>query len=641
MQNIKLIFSNYSKKWQLWLVVIMLCSVFTRFWNLGLIHDYVFDEVYHAFTAKMYALDRYEAWVWWTTPPAGVAYEWTHPPLAKVFMSWGIEIFGGAGRMPDINDKSSLLANNSFGWRFFPALFGVIATFGIFLFTSLIFKNRWLGVLAAFVFTFDLLSLVQSRTAMNDIFAVTFLIFGLYFFIKRKERIEDITPLLNPNLELKYWLLSGIMLGCAIASKWTAFFGLGVVGLYQIGVVIYQIFKNKFEYNFSYKQIWLSILNLLSSNLVKALVSFVIIPFVIYLLSYYQLFTIKIDSYKDNSGNDNSLDNVFKSKVWQEEIKSIEQQIGENKSGVNVDLNKKLNQRQQNLTLWSSLYNYSPYFTNRLYIWWGLQKQMWWYHTNLVATHAYSSKPWTWSLDLRPVWFYVQYCDPNSTDTRCVNELVKSRNGRYIGDIYTMGNPAIFIFILPLFFGLTYVLSGNYRKWFLLLPFAAIIFLIQTNLNFITPTEAKPLSEIFHLIIEDFTPKLMLFSFLLGIILVLVNILENAFLSFKQNDFAKKYLNKALPLFFLMLAFCAFWLPWFRSPRIMFFYHFFPPATFFYPLLGYFIFWLYNRSNESRRYAIGIMSVIVISFVYFYPHVTGILVPEWWRDQYYWLSGWK
>ncbi len=36
-----------------------------------------------------------------------------------------------------------------------------------------------------------------------------------------------------------------------------------------------------------------------------------------------------------------------------------------------------------------------------------LQKQMYWYHSNLDATHPFSSPWWTWPLMLKPVWFYT------------------------------------------------------------------------------------------------------------------------------------------------------------------------------------------------------------------------------------------
>ena len=42
------------------------------------------------------------AWEWWNTPPAGFAYEWTHPPLAKLGMVLGLKILG----------------NSPTGWRF-------------------------------------------------------------------------------------------------------------------------------------------------------------------------------------------------------------------------------------------------------------------------------------------------------------------------------------------------------------------------------------------------------------------------------------------------------------------------------------------------------------------------------------------
>jgi dolichyl-phosphate-mannose--protein O-mannosyl transferase len=52
-----------------------------------------------------------------------------------------------------------------------------------------------------------------------------------------------------------------------------------------------------------------------------------------------------------------------------------------------------------------------------------LQQQMYWYHTNLKATHTYQSKPIRWVFNLRPVWLYVDY-KPDS-----------------IANIYTLGNP--------------------------------------------------------------------------------------------------------------------------------------------------------------------------------------------------------
>ena len=38
--------------------------------------------------------------------------------------------------------------------------------------------------------------------------------------------------------------------------------------------------------------------------------------------------------------------------------------------------------------------------------WWRAQESMYWYHSQLEATHPFSSPWYTWLLDLRPVWYY-------------------------------------------------------------------------------------------------------------------------------------------------------------------------------------------------------------------------------------------
>jgi hypothetical protein len=56
-----------------------------------------------------------------------------------------------------------------------------------------------------------------------------------------------------------------------------------------------------------------------------------------------------------------------------------------------------------------------------------LHRQIWWYQTNLKATHSYQSRPWQWFLDLRPVWYHVNYTQ-NDQST----------------NIYAFGNPILF-----------------------------------------------------------------------------------------------------------------------------------------------------------------------------------------------------
>jgi dolichyl-phosphate-mannose--protein O-mannosyl transferase len=66
---------------------------------------------------------------------------------------------------------------------------------------------------------------------------------------------------------------------------------------------------------------------------------------------------------------------------------------------------------------------------HNLSIWWEMQKQMWWYHTGLKATHAYSSPWWSWPFLIRPIYLYTS------------DEV-----GGMVARIYAMGNPLVFWF---------------------------------------------------------------------------------------------------------------------------------------------------------------------------------------------------
>lgn len=96
--------------------------------------------------------------------------------------------------------------------------------------------------------------------------------------------------------------------------------------------------------------------------------------------------------------------------------------------------------------------SYSQYFWlgGSLANFWELQKQMWWYNTNLTATHTYQSSWWTWPLLIRSVWYYVDY------------------QKQAIANIYALGNPILW------WLGIPAVLYTLYkRKWLIIIGFLA------------------------------------------------------------------------------------------------------------------------------------------------------------------------
>jgi len=276
------------------LIIIISASLILRLIRLDYPQNYVFDEVYHAFTAKEYLKGNKAAWEWWTTPPKGVAFEWTHPPLAKEIMSSFMFV---------------LRTQDSWAYRLPGVLLGTLSIYLVYLLAIKLLKNRNMALISAFAFSIDGLNFVQSRTGMNDIYYVAFVLLSLLFFLNKK------------------FFLSATVFGLALASKWAA--------IYLI--VIYLIL-------------------LIYKKRIKEIIYFILFSFSIYLLSYIPFFL------QDHS----------------------------------------INQFME------------------------LQAQMYWYHTNLKATHDYASAFWSWPLNLYPIWYFVDY----QKDT--------------IANIFASGNPALF-----------------------------------------------------------------------------------------------------------------------------------------------------------------------------------------------------
>ena len=394
------------------LVLILSIATFLRTVNLAYPPNYIFDEVYHAFTAKEYLNNHIAAWQWWTTPPAGVAYEWTHPPLAKYGMVIGMLLFG----------------QNSFGWRIGSATAGVVSIYGLYLLVLSLTNNKNVALLSAFLLSIEGLHLAQSRIAMNDMYLMVFYIFSLYCSVKSR------------------WKLSAILYGLALSSKWSALYG--VIPLAYLYVYQHKKLFSNFKITMYY---------------VLSAIRYLAISLVVYVLSFTPF--------------------ILAGHTWAQ--------------------------------------------------WWELHRQMWYYHTHLVATHAYQSTPLEWIFDARPVWYYVKYL------------------GAKVSHIYVIGNP------LLLWFGL-----------------ASLI------------------------------------------------------ISFK-HIFKHPY-----TLFYLL--YIIFTLPWVFSPRIMFFYHYLPSASF---LMIHLSAWI---MNEQKKYLSFYLTIFLLSLIIISPMLYGLPMSSvYWTQFFKFIPSWK
>ncbi len=242
------------------LLAILCFAFFTRMYNLNNPEKYLFDEVYHAVTAKLIAQDDPRAYEWWNpAPEPDTAVDWLHPPLAKYFQAVSILAFG----------------ENSFGWRFSSVVFGVLVILITYHLAYRIFHNHIIALISAALASLDGLLLVQSRIAMNDIHVTFFILFTLYNYQVYRQT--------NKTSKL---FLTGLSAGLAMASKWSGLFSLAIVCFFELFHFIEYFFTNTTPKMRKYANKTVAIVKWLA---VRALF-LIILPIFIYVASYSQMF---------------------------------------------------------------------------------------------------------------------------------------------------------------------------------------------------------------------------------------------------------------------------------------------------------------------------------------------------------------
>ena len=333
------------------LAAIILFSFVSKVIRLNQPPELYFDEVYHGFTATRYLHWDVDAYDPWAKSPPGMAFEWTHPPLAKLLMAGFMNVFG----------------ENAFGWRIGSVVAGTLSVWLVAQVALSLFGSPWIAALAAFLLSIEGLSFVESRIAMNDAYFICFMLFTVWQYLGWRK---------DPS-SLKRLFITGLGVGCMAATKWTTLYVLIILG----GDLLYRwFFRGELKKE---------------TRLHLVPVFLVLMPVVMYIGSYAQLFMLGKD--------------------------------------------------------WN-------FFVE-------LQKQMWWYHSGLKATHLYQSKPYQWILNIRPIYMHVS----------------KESNNEVSAGIYNLGNSVI------LLTGLFAVIRSIFteRKWTYPLGFTtAIYFMLWFPWNF-------------------------------------------------------------------------------------------------------------------------------------------------------------
>ena len=223
---------------RLYLAIILGISALLRIFRLGTPNEVVFDEVYYVDGARDLLANGVEL-------TNGKPEFVVHPPIGKWMIAIGIKLFG----------------DNPIGWRISAALFGVVSIYLIFLVGRKLFKSDFLALLSAALASIDGIHLVMSRTALLDIFLMTFL-FGAF-----------------TALIFQKYLLMALMLGLGLGTKWSALY-------FIIAIAIYLLIRER-----------------------RALISYVIIIPSVYLISWSGWF-LSINGWNRKSSS-NSLLSLF------------------------------------------------------------------------------------------------------------------------------------------------------------------------------------------------------------------------------------------------------------------------------------------------------------------------------------------
>ncbi len=216
-------------------------------WNLFTPNEQIFDEVYHARTAKEF-IDG-------TNP-----YEWTHPHLGKLFIAGGILVMHRINGLleavglrkfdpatsppPGAVPTGAFDGFDAFGWRIASLVIGSLVLCLLYVLARRMFRSRRIATLAAGILALDGVFWVQSRVAMTNIYITFFLLaacIGLWEYVSRIGPREDGSKGTVHHLKAEAWLLLwGVGIGCALASRWSSLFawglGFGVIGLHWIFV---------------------------------------------------------------------------------------------------------------------------------------------------------------------------------------------------------------------------------------------------------------------------------------------------------------------------------------------------------------------------------------------------------------------
>jgi dolichyl-phosphate-mannose--protein O-mannosyl transferase len=185
--------------------------------------DKVFDEIYFARAGEEYLQNLR-------------IYENTHPPLSKLLITLSMMLFGGMPKGHGLGGWTALNAivghmsngDNSYGWRFLDVIFGALVVMLLYFFAKRITGSTLFATIAALLLSLDGMHFVQSRIATPEGFVVFFATLAVYAFYRFwiSSQVGERAYVALPKFELFAGAACALLAGLAIGQAGRVAFGI-------------------------------------------------------------------------------------------------------------------------------------------------------------------------------------------------------------------------------------------------------------------------------------------------------------------------------------------------------------------------------------------------------------------------------
>jgi len=109
-----------------------------------------------------------------------------HPPLGKLFIAFGILIFG----------------DNPLGWRFFSVLLGTICIVLLYLICRRLELSKGISFMIASLLALENMSFIQASVAMLDVSSLTFMLLSFWLYLKGQYLLSGVSVALSAMAKL-------------------------------------------------------------------------------------------------------------------------------------------------------------------------------------------------------------------------------------------------------------------------------------------------------------------------------------------------------------------------------------------------------------------------------------------------------